>query len=160
MSNFDVAFAQLLGNEGSYTIDNGGPTMWGITQAVARNWGYVGDMKLLSQETAKAIALREYWQPFGCDSLPLALAFQVFDTAYNGGHPVQWLQIALGFASADVDGHAGPQTIAAAVAADVWKTVALFNAQRLRYLANLKQPQAADGRMNRIAGNLEKGNMT
>lgn len=148
---FDKCWALTLGNEGDYTIDNGGPTRWGVTQAVARRWGYQGDMKVLPQETAKQIAMANYWSPFGCEYFPLPIAFQVFDTAYNGGHPLQWLQAILQTTATGSD----LGTILSV--ADKWEIVARFNSRRLRYLANLKQPQYADGRMNRIADNMENG---
>lgn len=58
MRNFDKAFVELLGNEGSYSNDPhdpGGETMWGITIAVARENGYVGAMKDMDQSIAKTI---------------------------------------------------------------------------------------------------------
>lgn len=154
MDNFIKCFQLLLGNEGGYTVDNGGPTRWGITERVARAHGYGGDMHDLPVETAQSIAKLEYWDKFGCDLLPLPVAFQVFDTAYNGGHPVQWLQ---GIVGTEQDGQMGPQTAIAVGRMDVWEVLARFNAKRLRYFAVLKQPQSADGRMNRIANNLERG---
>ena len=33
---FNQAFTQLIGNEGGYTVDDGGPTNFGVTEAVAR----------------------------------------------------------------------------------------------------------------------------
>ena len=154
MSNFKVCFNLLLGNEGGYTVDNGGPTRWGITERVARANGYTGDMRTLPVETAQAIAKSEYWDKFGCDLLPTAVAFQVFDTAYNGGHPVQWLQ---GIVGTEQDGKMGQQTAIAVGRMNVWEVLAKFNAKRLRYFAVLRQPLVADGRMNRIANNLERG---
>jgi lysozyme family protein len=154
--NFLKAWELLLGNEGGFTVDNGGATMWGITEAVARANGYAGDMRDLPQETAQQIAYTKYWQPFGCDLLPLPVAFQVLDTAYNGGHPVYWLQQVVGV---PVDGVMGPITAQAVAAQNPWKIVALFNSKRLQYLASLQQPQYADGRMNRIAGNLQQGEL-
>lgn len=151
MSNFDQCWALTLGNEGEYTVDNGGPTRWGVTQAVARKWGYKGDMKDLPEATAKDIAQSLYWSPFGCDFFPLPVAFQVFDTAYNGGHPIQWLQEIL------ETSQTGSSLGAVLSLTNYWEVVAKFNAKRLQYLASLKQPQYANGRMNRIANNILKG---
>lgn len=153
---FLKCWAITLGNEGGFTIDNGGQTRWGITEAVARRAGYIGEMRDLPEPTAQTIAEALYWKPFGCEQLPLPVAFQVFDTAYNGGHPVQWLQQLSG---ATVDGQIGPKTIAAVSAMNPWQVVALFNALRLEYLASLKQPIYANGRMSRIATNLRKGDL-
>ncbi len=155
-ADFAACFKLLLGNEGGYTVDNGGPTRWGITQRVARANGYAGDMRVLPVETAQSIAKAEYWDKFGCGLLPTAVAFQVFDTAYNGGHPIQWLQAIVG---TQQDGVLGEQTAIAVGRMDVWEVLARFNAKRLRYLASLRQPVSADGRMNRIADNLERGGL-
>lgn len=148
---FDKCWALTLGSEGGYVVDNGGPTRWGITQAVARKWGYTGDMKILPEAVAKEIAEAYYWLPFGCGFFPLPVAFQVFDTAYNGGHPIQWLQEILQTKTT------GSDLGAVLSVANHWEVVARFNAKRLQYLASLKQPQYANGRMNRIARNLTDG---
>jgi lysozyme family protein len=155
--SFETAYGSLELEEGGYSNDPqdpGGETMYGITKRVAVACGYTGEMRDLPLDVAKGIAKSEYWDKFQCDQLPSAVAFQVFDTAYNGGHPVQWLQAAVGAA---VDGIIGAATIGAVRGTDVWKVLALFNASRLEYLASLKQQEFADGRMNRIAGNLRKG---
>src|SRR3546814_10787624 len=41
--------------------DRGGPTNFGITQAVARANGYLGEMRKLPRETAKAFYRAIYW---------------------------------------------------------------------------------------------------
>lgn len=148
---FDKCWALTLGNEGGYTVDNGGPTRWGVTEAVARKWGYTGSMKELPEGVAKEIAEAKYWLPFGCAFYPLPVAFQVFDTAYNGGHPIQWLQEIL------ATNQTGSGLGAVLSLTNHWEVVAKFNAKRLQYLASLKQPQYANGRMSRIAFNLIQG---
>lgn len=150
---FDKCWTLTLGNEGGYTVDNGGPTRWGTTQAVARKWGYTGDMKDFPEASAKEIAQSLYWSPFGCDFFPLSIAFQVFDTAYNGGHPIQWLQDILQTKST------GSDLGAILSLTNHWEVVARFNSRRLKYLASLKQSQYANGRMTRIGDNMEQGGM-
>lgn len=152
--NFPQCYRLLGLNEGGYTVDNGGPTMYGVTQAVARASGYSGDMRSLPLDTAMAIARDKYWKPFGCDLFTAPIAFQVFDTAYNGGHPIAWLQK---IANTTATGSGLASTLSVM---NVWEVVARFNALRLQYLAGLKQPQYANGRMNRIASNLNQGAMT
>ena len=152
MDNFPAAFLKLMGNEGGYTVDNGGPTMWGVTQDVARAWGYTGDMKSLPKETAFTIARVKYWNPNHCDDLDERLAFQVLDAAYNGGHPIQWLQRACG---APVDGAYGAQTQKAILGTDPLKMIMRFDAYRLLFMADLNVwPQAGRGWARRIANNL------
>ena len=128
--------------------------MYGITKRVAEANGYTGDMRALTLDFAKAIAKKAYWDTAACDQFPYAVAFQVFDTAYNGGHAVKWLQTAVGVTA---DGVVGAATVGAVRSTDVWQVLALFNASRLEYLAELKQAEFAAGRMNRIAGCLRKG---
>jgi lysozyme family protein len=158
VSSFDDAFAALLGNEGGYVdspADPGGETMFGVTARVARAWGYTGDMKDLPIETAKAIAKKNYWDAYQCDQFDPRIGFQVFDAAYNGGHPAQWLQQAAGVKA---DGVIGSITVAAVRAADPMKLIMRFSAYRLQYLGNLSTwPQFGHGWSNRIANNLIRG---
>lgn len=136
MTAFDDAFSALIGNEGAYTVDVGGPTMWGITEAVARANGYIGDMQALPLETAKAIAKTQYWDAVRCNELPQALAFQVFDAAYNSEptQAVKWLQAA---AHVQVDGVLGKQTMDAVSCLDQNILVERFDAFRLLFMASL-----------------------
>lgn len=133
----------------------GGPTMYGITERVARRWGYEGEMRKLPLSTARSIAKTEYWDRYQCDQFSPVIGYQIFDAAYNGGMPVRWLQQALG---TTVDGVIGAKTIAAARAADPAKFVLSFNASRLQYLTSLKG-WATNGKgwARRIADNLLKG---
>ncbi|KAF3997560.1 glycoside hydrolase family 108 protein [Glaciimonas immobilis] len=154
MTKFADAFTALIGNEGKYSnnpADPGGETMWGVTKRVAVANGYTGNMRDLTLDVAQTIAKTQYWDKYRCDEFDAHIGFQVFDAAYNGGHPAQWLQQACG---AVVDGAIGPGTIAAVCAADPMKVVMRFDAYRLQYLASLKMPTFADGWMNRIANNL------
>jgi lysozyme family protein len=45
----------------NHPADRGGPTRFGITEAVARAHGYAGPMALLPREEAAAIYRRLYW---------------------------------------------------------------------------------------------------
>jgi lysozyme family protein len=155
-AGFDAAFDELLAHEGGYWDDPaGGPTMWGITERVARDWGYTGEMRKLPQETARAIYRAKYWTPNQCDQLPPILAFQVFDTAVNGGYPIKWMQEAVG---AKPDGIIGARTIAAARECDQGKAVLAFNAKRILYMVSLRnfKPNAG-GWMTRVAKNMLMG---
>lgn len=158
MSSFDDAFVALIGNEGKYSNnpdDPGGATMWGVTARVARAWGYAGAMQDLPLDTAKQIAKKNYWDPFQCDEFDSRIGFQVFDAAYNGGHPAQWLQQA---AEVSADGVIGAITIAAVRDADPLKIIMRFDAYRLQYLGNLSTwPSFGHGWANRIANNLLRG---
>lgn len=151
---FDKCWDFTLGVEKGFFDDPaGGPTMYGVTQRVARAWGYQGDMQLLPLETAKSIARKEYFDRYQCGQLPPAFALLVFDTAYNGGKPIKWLQEAVGTVA---DGIIGAKTIAAARVADKGRVVALFCAARLNYMAAIPGDSNDDGWMNRIAALMRK----
>ena len=63
-ANIDDLIEDLVEREGGYVnhpADRGGPTNWGITEAVARRQGYVGDMNAMPQSDAAAIYKRLYW---------------------------------------------------------------------------------------------------
>jgi lysozyme family protein len=158
--SFDMAFASIAKIEGGFSdrekaADPGGATKFGITERVARAWGYQGDMRDLPLDTAKAIAKAWYWTKYQCDQFDERIAYQVFDAAYNGGYPVRWLQECVGV---EADGVLGAKTIAAVRTADVWKTIALFNAKRLAYLTELQNwPPNARGWAKRIAYNILVG---
>ena len=84
----------LLDREGGYVnhpSDRGGPTAYGITQAVARANGYYGPMRALPREEAVAIYRRLYWLRPKLDQLAIrspALAAELFDTGVNMGPAV------------------------------------------------------------------------
>lgn len=158
IQNFDDAFTLLIGNEGGYSNnpkDPGGETMWGITKKVAEEEGYEGRMKDFPQEIAKEIAKRRYWDPLQLDEIPPEIAFQVFDTNYNGGHAAVWLQQACQVKN---DGDIGPVTIEAANTLDPRSIIMRFDAYRIRYLCELRTwPTFGHGWMERIANNLVEG---
>ena len=87
----DTLIEAVIGREGGYSnhpADRGGPTRWGVTEAVARANGYRGDMQVLPRDEAVAIYKRLYWQRPGFDRVaahaPL-IAAELFDTGINMG---------------------------------------------------------------------------
>lgn len=170
MTVFDDAFAALIGNEGEFSDNPKDPgnwssgqvgvgtldgTMWGVSSPVARAFGYTGRMQDLPLETAKSIAKKKYWDVYQCDQFDARVAFQVFDAAYNGGRPAQWLQQAAGVAA---DGVIGAKTIAAVRAADPMKIIMRFDAYRLKYMKDCRiWSDVSRGWADRIANNLLKG---
>jgi lysozyme family protein len=155
---FDTAFALLLGHEGDFSdhpADPGGKTRYGVTEAVAREVGYRGDMRELPVELAKRIYLEKYWRPVRADDLPPGIRYAVFDGAVNSGpaQATRWLQRALGV---EADGVIGPQTLAAAYAANPDALRARMLAQRLRFMAGLPNwPAFSRGWSRRVADLLE-----
>lgn len=125
----------LIDREGGYVdhpADKGGPTTWGITEAVARASGYAGHMRDLPREYARAVYRRQYITAPGFDkvaTLAPRVAEEMFDTGVNMGPgvPGQWLQRLLNvlrepivgapmFARLVMDGAIGPATLAALAA--------------------------------------------
>lgn len=122
-------FAATLGREGGFSDDpkdSGGATKYGITERVARAWGYTGDMRDLPLDDAEAIAKAMYWDPLRLDQvdeLAPSVAHELFDTGYNMGIAAagRILQRALNalnreqadYPDVEVDGVVGLMTIAA-----------------------------------------------
>lgn len=81
----------VIGREGGYTnhpADKGGPTRWGVTEQVARAYGYKGNMRVLPRETAVAIYRQHYWVDPGFDAVALRfapVAAELFDIGVNMG---------------------------------------------------------------------------
>lgn len=155
--NFDQAFDRLIGHEGGYSNhpdDPGGATRWGVTEKVARSWGYTGDMRDLPGSVAKEIYQALYWVKVRADELPEAVRFDVFDTAVNSGvgQSVKLLQRAAGCAD---DGILGPKTLSSVRAMDPQLLDKRFSGYRLRFMTTLKNwPPFARGWAARIATNL------
>lgn len=156
--NFNTAFKLLLGHEGDFSdhpADPGGKTRYGVTEAVAREVGYTGDMRELPAELAQRIYFERYWRPVRADELPPGVRYLVFDGAVNSGpaQAARWLQRSLGVAA---DGVIGPQTLAAAHAQDVQALKLRILAQRLRFMADLANwPAFSRGWAKRIADLME-----
>lgn len=150
---FDDAFTALLGHEGGYVnlpADPGGETNWGVSK---RSYPTL-DIKNLTQAQAKAIYLRDFWTPAGCDKVPSGVAFDLFDTAVNSGvdRAVKMLQTAVGVTS---DGRLGPATLAAINAENAGMLKAKFNGSRLQFMTELSTwASFGKGWARRIASNL------
>jgi lysozyme family protein len=126
--DFNIAYDTVLGKEAGYSNDprdSGGTTKYGITEAVARAFGYTGPMNLLGLDQAKAIYRSQYWDALQLDqvaSLAPAVAGELFDTAVNlgAGQAATFLQRALSvlnkeaswYPDVQADGRIGPMTIA------------------------------------------------
>ena len=151
--NFDESFAKLIGHEGGYVNDKrdpGGETKYGVSK---RSYPQL-NIASLTEYDAKAIYLRDFWKPAGCDRVPPAIAFDLFDMAVNSGvsRAIKTLQRVVGTAE---DGQLGPITLAAVAALDPVRAVARFNAVRLAFMASLPTwPTFSRGWALRIADNL------
>lgn len=156
--NFDQAFDILLKHEGGFSdhaADPGGKTRFGITEAVAREVGYRGDMRELPLDLAKRIYKDRYWDAVRAEELPEAIRYAVFDAAVNSGprQAIRWLQRAVGVRD---DGVIGPQTIAAVRAADPQALLRRMLSARLRFMTDLPAwPTFGRGWARRIADLME-----
>ncbi|MBM3210811.1 hypothetical protein FJZ33_01225 [Candidatus Poribacteria bacterium] len=122
MSNFDLAMQFVKIWEGGYSNhpnDRGGPTQFGITQAIfntAKQQGVISNtitsVKNLNLNDAKIIYQEMYWDEVSGDALPKDLSIALFDTAVNigVGRSVKMLQTILNVTQ---DGIIGPQTLSA-----------------------------------------------
>ena len=90
----DELIDELIEREGGYVnhpADRGGPTRFGITEAVARAHGYAGAMAELPREEAAAIYRRLYWLRPRFDEVAKRaprVAAELFDTGANMGPAV------------------------------------------------------------------------
>lgn len=125
----DALIDEAIAREGAYVdspADKGGPTRWGVTQAVARANGYAGDMRSYPRAEAVSVYRRLYWLRPGLDQIAAHMprvAAELFDTGINMGIATAagFLQRALNalnrggrdFADIPVDRRVGPATIAA-----------------------------------------------
>jgi len=125
--NIDEIISKTLHSEGGFvdhSLDKGGATRYGITEAVARDNGYKGAMSELSLDLAIKIYKSEYWlQPrFSLvHSLNAKIAAELFDSGVNTGTSTaaKFLQQALNllnqngklYADLVVDGGIGQKTL-------------------------------------------------
>jgi len=125
----DTYIDALIEREGGYVDhpnDRGGPTNWGITEVVARAWGYNGRMQDMPRSVAKSIYLDRYWFVPRFDKVneySASVAEELLDTGVNMGprKAAMMLQRALNvlnlqaktYPDQEVDGAIGNMTIGA-----------------------------------------------
>ena len=179
--NLQDTLDALIGREGGYSnhpADKGGATMWGITEATARAYGYDKLMAGMPREVAVRIYMERYWLRPGLDkvnAIDPVIAEELLDTGVNMGPATagKFLQRALNvlnqggklYADLTVDGAMGPMTLQALRAflqlrGAAGRTVLMrmLNAQQsVRYMelaeANPSQEQFEFGwQSNRVGG--------
>jgi lysozyme family protein len=163
--NFDPAFDRLIGHEGAFQDDAADRGNWtsgrvGVGECKGTKYGVSAmtypaeDICNLTLERAKQIYRRDFWGAAGCDTVPDAIKFDLFDTAVNSGvrQAIKLLQKAVG---QDDDGILGPHTLQAVQSMPPLRVVARFNGHRLAYMAGLTTwPNFSRGWARRIAANL------
>ena len=84
MTPFDKAYAFTKKWEGGYVFDPddpGGETKFGISKRAYPN----EDITNLTEDRAKELYKRDYWDVLNCDSRDVGLGMAIFDTAVNCG---------------------------------------------------------------------------
>lgn len=125
----DKMIDEVIRREGGYSnhpADRGGPTNWGITEQVARAYGFLADMKTLPRSAAVNIYKTRYWTGPKFDQVAAlcpAIGDELFDTGINMGPATagKFLQRALNvlnrgakdYPDIGTDGAIGPMTLAA-----------------------------------------------
>lgn len=123
---------EVIAREGGYVdhpADRGGPTNWGVTQAVARANGWKGSMRDFPRAQAAQIYRKLYWEQPKFDVVAAqmpTLAEELFDTGINAGTgtAVGFLQRSLNalnrngadFPDLAIDRQIGPATVRAVTA--------------------------------------------
>lgn len=131
MSSLEKAISYILSVEGDFSnhpYDGGGKTKYGITEAVAAEFGYSGKMEDLSKQMAIDIYYVKYWKSKYIDLDQIAsysepLAIELFDMGVNMGpyRAARFLQRALNLLNRDgklyrglkIDGYCGTITLSA-----------------------------------------------
>lgn len=145
MASFEKAVEITLKHEGGYTVDTGGPTMRGITQAVwdrfkALTGRYSGvSVQNISVDMAKDVYRTLFW-PYVTGIQDQAAANVFFDSVVNMG-PAQAAKIAQRTLNAmgeslRVDGEAGQMTWAA-INRNPLEFVNRFTAARKKFYEDL-----------------------
>jgi lysozyme family protein len=135
--NFERFIDDIIAAEKGYVdhaADRGGPTNYGITQAVARRNGYDGPMQDLPVSLAREIYRRRYIIEPGFDKVAVIdekIGFELIDTGVNMGpaRAAEFLQRCLNvfnaqgsrYADLFVDGRLGPVTLDALRAFLRWR---------------------------------------
>jgi lysozyme family protein len=160
MADFDPAVAKTLIREGGAQFtdnpdDRGGPTKYGISQRAYANV----DIRNLSEDQAKAIYKRDYWDKVSGDALKSqAVAENIFDTAVNMG-PTTATKLVQMTVDIDIDGKFGPGTLMAVNGVDDQEFLAGFTLAKVaRYAAICKKDPTQSrfllGWINRALGSV------
>lgn len=157
-SSFPGAVALVLAQEGGYADDPrdpGGATNRGITRrTLAEARGHPvdrQDVRALTEDEAKRIYRRFYWDAVRGDDLSAGLDLSVFDIAVHSG-PARAARLLQGVLAVAADGAIGPATLAAAARAPAEPTIRALARARLAFLRSLPTwPAFGRGWQRRVA---------
>ena len=147
---FDTAMKWVFVHEGGYSTDRNDPGNWtggkvgkgtlkGTKYGISAKAYPKLDIKGLSQDDARALYKRDYWDKVQGDKLPAGLDSVAFDGAINSGpsQSAKWIQRSVG---APADGIIGEQTLKAvdeAARRNEEKLIGNACGQRLAFMKSL-----------------------
>jgi lysozyme family protein len=167
MAKFESFAGKLLRLEGGYVnhpLDKGGPTKYGVILSVWQEHGHdkdgdgdidAEDIKKLSEDDARYIAKKIFWDYFRADSiLNESVAEFIVDWGYNSGRKTV-AKIVQRFVNVESDGIVGIKTLAAINCTDQQKLFDTLVTARKAFLNNIvkRKPDQIvfyDGWMNRV----------
>ena len=170
---FEKSVNHIILIEGGYVNnpkDKGGATKYGITEKVARQNGYIYEMRNLTRDKAKEIYKNEYWNKIKIDCKDFNVAFLLFDFAVNSGvkTAIKHLQKSLNsllkgiIEPLIIDGIAGRKTQSAIDYINAnglsERLQSLLISERLKFYTSLSKTQFNEfgkGWINRIIKNVE-----
>lgn len=134
--NFPSIMDEVFRHEGGYVNhrnDPGGETNYGISKRAHPSV----DIRSLTKAQAREIYRKSYWAQVRGDDLPDGLDLVAMDAGVNSGvsRGSKWLQKAIG---TPADGKIGPNTLAAARAADPLEAIEAACAARMGFLRGLR----------------------
>lgn len=160
MSDFERAFAIVVGVESGFSDDPDDPGNWtghakGVGELKGTKYGISAasypdiDIESLTLDGAHAIYKPDYWDKVQGDALPWPLSCVAFDCAVNQGEGIArvTLQQALGVAC---DGIIGPNTLAAAAHSTLFHVARFMTLRTHRYSQSLNFGKYGDGWFNRL----------
>ena len=133
---FEEIIGVVLEHEGGYVNDPedpGGETKYGVSKRAYPN----EDIKNLTEEGAKDIYRRDYWERYRCAELPESLRHIYFDMCVNmgAGRATKIMQETANAKGANlkIDGGMGPMTVGAMKSVELERV----RAYRVKYYATL-----------------------
>ena len=162
---FDTVFDRVIGHEAGYTDNPKDPGNWtggkvnsgelkGTKYGIAANTYPMLDIKNLTEEQARAIYYKDWWQACGIDRFSSAMQFQMFDAAFNHGmrNASKIYQRAVG---AKDDGMIGTKTLSSASKLSENDRLMRFLSFRIKFYTSLRTfSDFGRGWSNRVADNL------